>query len=863
MSSGPQTLEDLEAILRAKGLRYDHEGGALVHNLTAKKGEAELVFEIHEEYETQTGTRDLWIYAPGLIDARATRADDLNACIRDVAPQTGGRIDKVLEGARIGVTWSFPLIEFSSLDAAGSVIERVVAAAGLLNTTLRGLGSPRPHAPAGVEPDDRSDNEALQMIAAQLIGADFRDLAAIPSEALLSARRAIRRLLTETDSVHDSGKWASFNSILGDLCGALYSQSGNEEDATEAEKAYRSSIELLSGKRWAVAQVSLGTLLRVRYERTMIERYADVAEAAFQAAMSVRTEEADPEGWANCLHYLGQLFKAHYDRSLAEKDGRAAEDAYLRALRVFSRSGNRRRWSSVKHSLANLYTAWYKENGDDTLASLAEQSYQQALSYRTGEDWARTMLGLGNLSSERFERTGIEKYVWEARGAYEKVLSTWDPMEKRIDYVTTLMNLGCVCALQYEHFKTDAPARRAEEAFLRAMELITPEVAPALWAATSMALAMFYCSCHAVSAIDEQARKAVRILSELVYGGFSDFLPSYDRLRAAMRLADLHRRLCEPDLAERSFSTAITFARIMYLGALDQEDRASVTGRSSILYSKYAMFLVEQGAKLSALVVADANRARALAGGMSWAQETLQRYPAELRSKYRAALAKVRDLEADWQRLNLQWHQERWMSLRKELGDARRELENLAIELEIGPSQLTEADLDSISLPQDTAVVELIGTETEATALVWRGRKQVEAIHLQGASVSELSRVLFPNSSHPVHGWMAAYDRRERDLSGWVEAQQQIAQQIEHTEPFWGLGLLRERCTFLPARKAVENAFAGMVRSIIEILERIIWRPITAVLGRGVRRIVLVPTGLLLSLPLTAAAPPGKDPRGR
>jgi tetratricopeptide (TPR) repeat protein len=103
------TLVEIQRLLLRYGITAHKEGGALIWNLTPHLGERELVIEIHEPHETTTHTRDLWVYAPNLVEANSTNAGKLHECLAATRDMTGYSASRALEGDGIGAVWSVPL----------------------------------------------------------------------------------------------------------------------------------------------------------------------------------------------------------------------------------------------------------------------------------------------------------------------------------------------------------------------------------------------------------------------------------------------------------------------------------------------------------------------------------------------------------------------------------------------------------------------------------------------------------------------------------------------------------------------------------------------------------------------------------
>ncbi len=122
-------LEDLERILELRGICYEREGGALVHNLITVPGEHKLVMEIKDPYETSIKTRVLWIYIPELLVGEDEADRETEEQLSLFHTLGIGKFDRVLDGRLIGIAWSIPLSKFNTKEEVGELMEKIISTA--------------------------------------------------------------------------------------------------------------------------------------------------------------------------------------------------------------------------------------------------------------------------------------------------------------------------------------------------------------------------------------------------------------------------------------------------------------------------------------------------------------------------------------------------------------------------------------------------------------------------------------------------------------------------------------------------------------------------------------------------------------
>jgi tetratricopeptide (TPR) repeat protein len=170
------------------------------------------------------------------------------------------------------------------------------------------------------------------------------------------------------------------------------------------------------------------------------------AEAAHRAALSVRTREADPQGWAESIASAGaaQSFRGIRTRDVGALSG-AIRD-YRLALEVYSREATPELWARTQNNLATALVWLAQVRGDTSIEELAaaEIAFANVLHVTSVEvapgDAGMVLYNIGTVQERIGDRlTGVEQ-----RARYQEASATYalalDALRRggRFDYASNV-----------------------------------------------------------------------------------------------------------------------------------------------------------------------------------------------------------------------------------------------------------------------------------------------------------------------------------------------------------------------------------------------------------------------------------------
>ncbi len=259
----------------------------------------------------------------------------------------------------------------------------------------------------------------------------------------------------------------------------------------------------------ADGQNNLGIALWTQGERTggaeglsLLAR----AVAAYDAALTVRTQAETPADWAMTQNNLGIALRAQGERSNGAQGlsllARAVT-AFDAALTVHTQAEMPAQWATIQNNLGNaLSTQGERSDGAEglTLLARAGAAYNAALTVRTRTDrpaqWAMTQNNLGNALQAQGKRTDeAEGLLLLARAvaAYDAALTVRTQADRPADWATTQNNLGAALRALGERIvgaEGLSLLARAVAAYDAALTVHAQAEMPADWAMTKFNIAI-------------------------------------------------------------------------------------------------------------------------------------------------------------------------------------------------------------------------------------------------------------------------------------------------------------------------------------------------------------------------------------
>jgi tetratricopeptide (TPR) repeat protein len=265
-------------------------------------------------------------------------------------------------------------------------------------------------------------------------------------------------------------RWATIQSDLGNVLGALGERLDERAALQEAVLAYRAALEIYTREayplEWATIQSNLGTALRALGECFDDPDALVEAIAVTRAALEVNTRERQPYEWATVQNNLGTTLRALGER---QGDRGALEEAvsnYRAALEVCTRDRHPVEWARFQTNLGTALQALGEQLGESMLLEDAVSAHRSALEVNTRElrplAWARAQRRLGNALRILGERQGDSARLEEAALAYRASLEVYARDRHPFEWAAADDGLGRVLeALGRPQPETGEPDRPA------------------------------------------------------------------------------------------------------------------------------------------------------------------------------------------------------------------------------------------------------------------------------------------------------------------------------------------------------------------------------------------------------------------
>ncbi|MBZ0302630.1 MAG: CHAT domain-containing protein, partial [Anaerolineae bacterium] len=225
----------------------------------------------------------------------------------------------------------------------------------------------------------------------------------------------------------------------------------------------------------AMNNLAIAYVDRIRGDRAdNIER----AIAAYQQALTVRTQSAMPAEWAETMMNLATAFADRIRGDRADNIEQAIA-VYQQALTVMTQSDVPVKWAQTMNNLANAYRNRIRGDRADNIEQ-AIAACQQALTVMKQStmrvEWAETMMNLAAAFAERIRGDRADN-IEQAIAAYQQTLIVMTRSDMPVRWATIMNNLGVV---HYSRIRGDE-AENVEQAiyyYQQALEVWTREAFP-------------------------------------------------------------------------------------------------------------------------------------------------------------------------------------------------------------------------------------------------------------------------------------------------------------------------------------------------------------------------------------------------
>jgi len=265
--------------------------------------------------------------------------------------------------------------------------------------------------------------------------------------------------LLDGNAIKEPERRASLQIALGVVLAALGERESGTGRLEAAVTAYRTALKAISSKRspleWAKTQNNLGVALAALGERVSGTGHLKEAVNAYRATLEVFSRERSPLELATTQNNLGGALAALGERESGTghlKEGighlKEAEAAFRAALAVRTREREPLEWALTQNNLGNVLVPLGELKGENGRFAEAVEAYRAALTERTRErvplDWAMTQNNLGAALAVLGQVEDDTVHLEAAAAAFGAVLEVRTQEDEPLDWATTQMNLGNV-----------------------------------------------------------------------------------------------------------------------------------------------------------------------------------------------------------------------------------------------------------------------------------------------------------------------------------------------------------------------------------------------------------------------------------
>lgn len=625
-------------------------------------------------------------------------------------------------------------------------------------------------------------------------------------------------------------QWAATQNNLGNA----YSEriEGNAaENLEQAIAAYQQALRVYLFEEfpidWATTQINLGTAYRNRIQGERTESL-EQAIVAYQRAIPVITREKFPVKWAILQNDLGNAYYSRIQGNRAENLEQAIA-LYQQAFQVFTHQEFPIQWAMTQNNLSNAYTERIRGDRSENLEQAIEAS-QQALQVLTHQQfpikWSKAQNNLGNAYSDRLRGKRAEN-LERAIEAYYQALRVRTREKFPIQWASTQNNLGTAYRERIRGARAEN-LEQAIDAYQQALQVYTPEQFPVDWAMTQNNLGNVY-SKQVQSVSPNKLELAIAAYQQALQVYTPELLPNSCRGTARL-LGNLYAdHQCWTE-AVAAYEQAVQATELLYQASILRSSQEVELVETDNLFRQAAFAQAKANDLQAAAVTLERGRARGLS-------ETLERDHADLTQlatlspdryqHYQTAVEALRQLESEERSANALTRTERLPLSSEELRQRAAQIRQAfrtAIEsirqLSSYENFLAQPDFNDIivALQPDQPLVYLTTTTNGSLSLIVEATPEgasIQPVWQETFTETDLRTLLFgATNDTTLGGWFGAYSNQQTDRDAWLATMDQI------TKRLWS------------------NLMEPLVFHLSQL---------------GVTQSVLIPTGLLVFLPLHAA----------
>lgn len=643
-----------------------------------------------------------------------------------------------------------------------------------------------------------------------------------------------------------------------------------EDRAENIEKAiehYNQALKVYSQSDYQVEWAMIQNNLANAYSDHILENHAENIEKAikhYNHALEVRTHKDFPIDWAETQNNLGLVYFERIRGDRAENIEKAIEHCN-QALEVYIQRDFSIDWAMIQNNLGNAY--WSRIQGDRAEnIEKAIEYFNQALQVRKQKnfpiDWATTQNNLGIAYSDRIRGDSAEN-IETAIKHFNRALKVRTKKSLPVDWAMTQNNLAAAywCRIKgntannieraiehynlafevYTHhgfpnewakiqnnlgsaYSSRIRAEKAEnieqaiEFYNHALDVYTYYDFPVDWATTQNNLASAYCD-RIMGNKAENIEKAINHYHNALEVFKLGSMPR-DFRKTHRLLGDLYLNISQWEDAIESYKNAIKASNFLYRSGLSSESKSSEVRESAYIYQNASFAAFHMNLAKEALLFLEGGKTRLLREALRLKMKLPEGIPKDKWIKYEEAAEKYHIA------VKSSSSQEDYAQREKEVQQALEELDaSIKVIREYNPEFQKELDIsDILSIPnEETALLAFCITGKGSIGFAVSGLSNIKSVDLPGFKTEDLNNLLFKTDEQ---GYIA---------SGW------IGDYLNH------LNLL--------VTKSNRNGLHTWQKTFNSVLSNIgsnLLSPLLAELPPQIKKLILLPSGGLILLPLHA-----------
>jgi CHAT domain-containing protein/tetratricopeptide (TPR) repeat protein len=649
-------------------------------------------------------------------------------------------------------------------------------------------------------------------------------------ENLQRAVEAYEKALTVRKSY--TVEWANTLRSLADIYCNL-PQANKAESIEKAIGYYQEVLKVYTLSsfpgEWAQTQNNLANAYGIRVQGDLSKNIEKAIDIHHQA-LTIRTKVSMPKEWAISMMNLGNSYYVRIQGDLIENIEKAIQH-YQQALSVQTKSLHFHDWLLTMNSLGSAYSKRLKGDYSENIEK-AIKIYEQILEEQSKTEsplgWAQAQHNIGTAYFARVQGNRA-KNIRKAINSYHSALEIISQTTMLSTWITIMVNLSLAYSEQIEGDKSEN-IELSIATLEKALKAIKKDETPVDWAHALHNLATLYVERIFGNKI-ENINKAIGFCQQatIIFKANHIQLPE-DCRRTAKLLGGLLVKQSHYKEASEAYQLALQAADLVYQNVLMLSNQEIELSKDKDLFRRAAFAFAKSGDYQKAVVTLERGRARSLSKALKRDRTELTAIASldsDLYNSYQQVAREIRQLETAERFLfssniysRSRFSQEELSQRSEKVYQNFNEVISSIRKLPRHEKFLKQVDFDDIVgvVEPDSSLVYLNVTPDGSSALIVRSvgtKTSISSILIDSFTQVELGDLL-ANQADPENafGWLGDYISQKSSSESWQNK----------------------------LEIAMERVWHFFMEPIVRFLE-----------CNGIQKAILIPTGLLIYIPLHAA----------